>query len=224
MSLDNDLRALVRDHPNPRSGQRHIGASEAGHPCQRKLAYKLTGTPELNQGDPWAAYVGTSVHAQLEKAATADNDRLGRTRWLIEHKVNVYDDITGTVDLYDVDTQTVIDHKILGVDTLRGIKTVGPSDTYKFQVLMYALGLQRAGYDVRNVAIAAWPRSGRLSGLYLWTMPADLWHLDPILERYDAVKNAVHAGVPLALIPTTPSTCIWCPWFTPNPQITSAIK
>ena len=54
---------------SPRSQQTMIGASEIGTPCSRRLAYKLLGVDAINTDmDSWPAIVGTSVHANLEKA------------------------------------------------------------------------------------------------------------------------------------------------------------
>src|SRR5262245_16474751 len=47
---------------SPRSQQGTIGASELGHACARRLAYRLSGTPAVNDRDHLAAMLGTGWH------------------------------------------------------------------------------------------------------------------------------------------------------------------
>ena len=63
-------------------------------------------------------------------------------------------------DLYDAQNFRVIDHKCLGSSTHDKLRTQGPPRHYYVQLLLYALGYIRAGYTVRSIAIAAWPRTG----------------------------------------------------------------
>lgn len=217
--LERTLRRLVHDatENNPRSLQKRIGMSEAAHPCARRLAFRMSEVEKVNtRHDPWPSFVGTSVHAQLAAAALADNERLGRTRWLVEHPVTIYDDLAGTLDLYDNDTETVIDHKALGATTHRSLVNNGPSSSYRQQVTGYGLGLTREGYSVKRVAIAAWPRSGMLRGLHVWSAPFDESELETTLARYDTTRAVVAARVPISLVPATPGECHFCPWYTPG--------
>lgn len=218
------LRALVRTHDaeRPRSRQRAVGPSQVGVPCARQLAYAVAGTPPVNtDGDPWAAYVGTAVHAQLADAIEAENTRLGRRRYLVEEPVRINDTLAGTVDLYDADTRTVIDHKVLGVTSHKKLHAEGPSGVYRTQVHLYGFGLQLAGHRVERVAIAAWPRSGLLSGLHVWSEPWDEAVVEDALTRLHNTRTVLDllGTDPAALwrVEATPGPhCTFCDWFAPG--------
>lgn len=114
------LRDMIRHGSRvmPRSQQKALGPSEVGHPCPRKLAYGLMDEPgEPGFSDPLPSLIGTAFHSWLEWAAPQHNELLGRERWLPETKVTVREGLSGTCDLFDTDTGTVIDHKGLSRDT-----------------------------------------------------------------------------------------------------------
>lgn len=215
-----ELRAVVRNHESsrPRSRQKDLGPSEAGNPCNRRLAYRLLGANPVNtDSDPWAAIVGTAVHAWLENAYTAENARLGWDRWQTEVKVELPTYMRGTVDLIDHHTKTAIDHKVLGATSLKKFKADGPSEQYRTQVHLYAAGLRIAGIEVDNVAIIAWSRSGQLKDALFWTEPYDEERVEAALRRIDALRSTTEAlgRDALNLIPTTDAMCTWCPFFVP---------
>lgn len=215
-----ELRDVVRTHEKsrPRSLQVTIGPSEAGTECDRRLAYKMLGVSPSNTGsDPWAAIVGTSVHAWLDAAFLGANDRDGAERWLCDVKVTVAD-MRGSVDLYDKKTGTVIDHKVLGATTLKKFKADGPSEQYRTQVHLYACGMRSAGANVQNVAIAAWSRTGQLKDALWWSEPYDEDRVYRVLARLDALDATTKAlgTAALPLIKTGPAYCMWCPYYLPG--------
>jgi hypothetical protein len=67
-------------------------------------------------------------------------------------------EIWGSTDLFDHDTRTVIDHKIVGKSTLDNARRHGPSPTYRTQAHLYGMGWINAGQPVTDVAIAYLPR------------------------------------------------------------------
>jgi hypothetical protein len=75
----------------PRSLQRRIGPSEVGSPCTRSLGYKLAGVEPVNTGggDPWASFVGTATHAELEAGVQAAPSE----GWATEVRVKVDDEL-----------------------------------------------------------------------------------------------------------------------------------
>jgi hypothetical protein len=141
--LGKELLAFIEHgiSQQPRSLQKRIGPSEIGHPCARRIGYKLLGHDEVNTGDvPWLPFIGTSVHAGLEgifdqaNLHLADgngaNPMTGQERFLIENKVttcNLGDDIDGSTDLYDRVTATVIDWKIVGATQRKKYRSKGPA-------------------------------------------------------------------------------------------------
>jgi hypothetical protein len=215
------LKQVVRDHEasRPRSLQTAIGPSEVGAPCDRRLAYKLLQTEPVNtDSDPWAAIVGTSVHAWLDTAFADENQRIGRERWLTSLTIDIPTYVTGTIDLYDTDTASVIDHKVVGATAYKRYAKEGPSEQYRIQGHVYAAGLRIAGYPAETVAIAFWSRSGALKDSFYWSEPYDETIVEKALSRLDALRTTTSllgTGA-LPLIGTTEAFCSWCPYYLPG--------
>lgn len=217
--LSRQLIAAVRDYDRnrPRSLQTRIGPSEIGSDCLRQLGYKVAGHPRTNHGggDPWPAFVGTATHAALDEVFST------RDGWETERRVVVDPDLglSGSTDLLRLfDGVTVIDHKVVGADTLRKAKANGPSRKYRTQINAYAHGWIAAGVPVEWVAIAYWPRSGRLSGLHVWLERYDPAPVDWALNRLD-VLGKLHGllGPELfRLLPVAEDYCDSCPFFNPG--------
>lgn len=216
--LEQQLRHRVLDYSRnrPRSLQRRIGPSEVGTPCTRQLAYKVAQHPEVNAdgGDPWPSYVGTAVHASLEETFAGSPEQ-----WLTEQRIQVDDELAGSTDLVRLSGRvTVIDHKVVGTDKLRRYRREGPSEQYRVQCHLYAHGLIAAGTIVEDVAIAFWPRSGRLSDLHVWTEPYDQDTVDAALSKL-ALIRALHSQLGAQLfgaLPIADAYCSSCPWFLPG--------
>lgn len=216
------IRTAIADAP--RSAQVQIGPSEIGTECDRRVGYKLLGVPavHVDLDGAWRPTVGTAVHAWLADAfgAAAVAGWPDRYRWLTEHRVTVgtvpgMGDITGTADLFDRATGTVIDWKIVGVTTLRRVRAHGASAQYRAQAHLYGRGFTLAGVPVRNVAIAYLPSAGQLTDAHLWTEPYDEAVALDALARLGALHHATTALGPAALplLPTADAYCTHCPWF-----------
>lgn len=212
----------------PRSLQRAIGPSELGTPCTRRLAYRVIDwQPKPNSDtDPWAATIGTSVHAWMAETYAAENAKLAGTpahdRYLIEHRVTLPGGITGSCDLYDRDSCSVVDWKVVGLDRLKGYRKNGPGPQYKVQAHLYGLGLQLAGEQPREVAIVFLPRGGRIDGLHVWAEPYNPAVAVDAIKRYQAVQDFHFNVMPethpdrWALLPTADAHCTYCPWHLPG--------
>lgn len=220
-----DLKAVVRDHETsrPRSMQTAIGPSEVGTTCARRLAYKMLSVPPVNtDSDPWAAIVGTSVHAWLDTAFADENDRLVargmEARWHTSIRVDLPTYLSGTIDLYDAQTCSVIDHKVVGATAYKRYRKDGPSRQYVIQGHVYACGLRLAGYHVEDVGIAFWSRSGALKDSFYWSEPYDEQVVEDALARLDALRLTTTAlGVAaLPMIPTADAFCLYCPHYLPG--------
>jgi hypothetical protein len=220
-----DLSGVLIDYEanRPRSRQVHVGPSEIAVPCDRRLAYALAGKAQPPDGRvKWAPLVGTAVHAMLAEALAADNTRLGRERWLIERRVHPDPVIAGSCDAYDVDTDTVIDWKIVGKTSLERYMRGGPGPQYEGQVHIYGRGWQRAGRKPRWVRIVFLPRgSASFDDAYEWTAPYDRRTAADALDRmYRIAELLTELGVaddPTRWqdIPAQPDkqTCRWCPYY-----------
>ena len=220
-NLADRIKAVVnnRSANAPRSQQKRIGLSEVGEICVRKISYKLLDWEKTNPStDPWASISGTALHSWLADAFMDFPDK-----YLVEHKVQVTDELSGTADLFDIENKMVIDHKCVGATSMKSRKKGGMTHQQRVQINLYALGFEREGLDVQKVALAFYPLGGRLDGLHTIVEPYNrqlaldaiqrlqdtqvlLWQLDP-------------EGTPKnwELIPTTPSLfCSYCPWYLPN--------
>lgn len=203
---------------SPRSGQVAIGPSEVGHPCTRRIAYKLLDWEKPNemQGGSWAAQVGTAIHAYLAEI-------FGKKEgYLVEQRVNIRGNLAGTVDLYDTKNGVVLDWKTTGASKLAAYRKDGADPQHVIQVHLYAYGLAAAGADVKKVALAYLPTSGQLSDGYV-----DIRDYDPQIaldafQRLDTI-HALLAQVDVEQNPEfwsqipakTSRLCAWCPYFKP---------
>lgn len=219
-----ELRAVIEDAivNSPRSLQKQIGPSEIGDPCDHCLAAKLAGWSKNDDGIPWLPFIGTSVHAELERIITdheISRNALHTTgmRWLCENRVTVGQiggvDISGSTDLFDTQTGATFDWKIVGESTLRKARKGTPSQTYRVQAHLYGRGWVAAGHEVRDVAIWFLPRNdaaGITRGV-LWHEPYD----EQIALDALARANRLHANLTaLASI----STAARDQWITALPR------
>jgi hypothetical protein len=211
----------------PRTLQKRIGPSEVGHPCPRRLAYKVMGAPEFNphQGVAWKPFIGTCVHTGIEQVFIRDNRRWsaevgpGYERWACETRVDVGDIngavIDGSCDLYDRITASVVDWKVVGPAMLKHYKADGPGPQYRSQAHLYGRGWRRAGHPVDTVMIVFLPRNEELHHTYVWHEPYDEQVAVTALQRLEAITaaaGALGAGV-LEQLPTADAYCYRCPYY-----------
>jgi hypothetical protein len=227
-SITDNVRAVIRaaDANNPRTLQQAIGPSEYGHPCQRRIAYKVMQHPETNTAqDPWKRNVGTAVHSYLEHIYSQLDETLpdGRRRYELEQRVQPPGAPAGSCDLYDRKLRTVVDWKTTSPTRLKEIRRtndVGPA--YATQAHTYGAGWQAAGEQVDHVAVVFLPRNGDLADLHVWTEPYDPAVVEAAANRlHSIVATAVALDVEqhperFALISAEPSRlCAWCPYYLP---------
>ncbi len=213
----------------PRSLQKRIGPSELGSPCARKVGYGLMEAPVMNRNRPptWKAYVGTAIHAILEKAFDQHNlahapELDYNERWFIESTVDVGEiggrPVTGHCDLYDRLTCTVVDWKTCSPARLKAFRASGPSPTYRAQAHLYGRGWARRGMPVDTVMIVFLPRNGELHEAHAWHERYDEAIAVQALRRADLIQTVVDTrGVQgLGLLPVAEDYCTSCDWFVPD--------
>jgi hypothetical protein len=226
-----DLTGIFTDAitNHPRSLQTRIGPSEIGHPCDRRLGYKLAGAPEVNtnRGLPWKPTIGTAMHGSVQEFVarflSADNEtgRVG-PRYMLELPVDIGEIngevITGNCDLYDRKTATVIDYKFVGGTQLRKYRENGPGDQYRIQAHAYGRGWARKGYPVRDVGVWFLPRDQEFRQHHFWSEPYDEQVVIDALERADGIAKLATALGPAAapLLETADAYCPGCPYFKPG--------
>lgn len=212
-AIAEDLRGIAVRYESglERSRQKALGPSQIGMACTRCLARYVLGVPvRMSTDDPWARIIGTAVHSWLDEAAQAEVVRINRARWLSE--LRVYPDGKdspllpkgGRCDLYDTDRRTVIDHKIVGITQLRKYRTNGPGAQYRYQGHLYGLGWALEGWPVEHVAVAFWPRGGRLPELYVWNEPYSPAVAHEAIDRFRTIRDQALALGP-AIIPHLPA-------------------
>ena len=219
----------------PRSRQVELGPSEAGMACTRRLAYKLLDwdKPDERVMDVWAPVQGTALHAWLADAFRAENRRLGRERYLIEHRVQPLTDeqarqaglpggLAGCADLFDRDEHTVCDWKLVSPTQLAAYAADGPGQQYTVQAHLYGAGMAAAGETVHAVSVAFLPRASCLTGLHIWHEPYDPAVVAAAVARLAAIRDALveldpeHYPGRWGLLPTAPESCRFCPWLKPG--------
>jgi len=225
-ALRQDLVGLIetRSANAPRSLQKELGISDISHPCNRKLAMSVLNVPRCNpEYDRLPAIIGTAVHAWLDDAAGYANSQLDRIRWLRETRVTITDDLAGNSDLFDCDTGSVIDWKVLGTSSFKkNVKRL--ADNYRRQCQIYGYGFERAGHTVNYVGALLIPKSGLLTDAYLQLEPYDPAVVSEVLENRSRVMKLVddldvaNNLQLLEIFEKKPLGCLFCPYFAPKPD------
>lgn len=227
-----DLEKAITEYSRSfdRSKQRSIGPSELGQSCDRRIAMTLLGVDPVNTNrDEWTSSVGTAIHSWMEKAFLHANGELMKQglppRWLVEQTVNIETGLAGHVDVYDIKTHTVLDHKFPGVTSIRKYRKQGhPGKQYKWQAHTYGYGFAKLGFPVRKVAIALYPRSGLLRDTWLWSEPYDesiakqaLAHKDSLLIGMNMAENLGDLPTFMNALPRDTENCTWCAFWNGGP-------
>lgn len=219
-NLANELSAIITKAGTwtPRSKQTAIGPSEVGHPCTRRLAYKLSGADKVNEisSSTWAAQVGTAIHAYLADVFG------GLEGYEVEQRVQITDTLAGTIDLFDAARGIVMDWKTTGSSGLAQRKREGATDQQLVQTMLYAYGKAKAGATVTQVALIYLPTSGDINDMHVALYDYDESIALDALARLTAVQ-ALTAGLDLpnnpqmwAMVPKVADRlCSYCPYFKP---------
>lgn len=228
-----DLLEVIRwaENNRPRSLQKAIGPSSVGQPCSRRLMLGLLGATVHNTtADKWAATMGSAVHDWLAAAFTADNARRVSEglppRWLVEQRVTVRLGLSGSTDLYDLETHTVVDWKVLGHKSMTAKRAADdPGQQYRWQLMLYGRGWANLGMPVANVAAVCLPRSGILRDTWRWCRPYDPAVADEALARMDALlvgadisESAGQLEEFMRALDRDTTNCSWCPFYRPGPD------
>lgn len=207
---------------SPRSLQANIGPSEIGSPCDRQIAYRVAGMPEINlRQDPWAAIIGTSIHRWLQEAVEDWIKESGATPDLFtEIELEMDGLITGHCDLYDAKTETVIDWKTVGPNALKDVEAGRISVGYMIQTQIYGYLFARQNIPVKRVALVFIPRASSLNRLRVWSALYDERVALTALERVYRIAGEViewdllNKSHRWASVPAEGGDhCGFCPWF-----------
>jgi hypothetical protein len=210
-----------------RSTQVALGVSEVGQDCELRIAYRMAGMQAVQNGDPWPAIVGTSIHTWMDQAFNDYQNVHGIREWLTELEVAPSPIVHGHTDLYHIPRRAVLDWKFPGSDNLRKMRQQGPSAQYRTQVQLYGLGHVRAGRPVERVGIVALGRQGWLKDMYVWTEAYDEDFARKALDRIYRLGDKMMAlGLPDSgawqEIERSPTyLCRMCPFWNYNEKMPS---
>lgn len=169
---DRIIKELTK--PSERDKQRKVGPSELGDLCERCLAEKLLGIHQDEKNYPFAPMIGTAFHLYLETVIDL-KDYLKETKVTVG-TIDGYGDISGTCDGFDVATGHVVDYKVLSKKKIKAFSsatffneqrepefysdsmTEGQLKKYYYQMMLYGLGLENAGYEVNHTSLVLFPR------------------------------------------------------------------
>lgn len=207
-----------------RSTQSHLGPSEIGTPCDRRIAMSLMRVPPCNPGgDNWASFAGIQIHAGLADMLVWSSGNTGR--YAVEQSLTLPSPHVpkGTTDLIDRILLMVGDHKNMGSSSLSRLRREGPSQTHRVQLHTYGYGAELAGERIEHVAIIAWPReAASLKGLHVWTEPYDRQVALDALARVDRIADEVRENLgwhdPPHVAKEFPvaDDCRFCPFHMPG--------
>lgn len=204
-AYESALRSLIflGANSSPRSTQDSLGSSEAGSPCDRQLAYRLSHVPAVNLRDPLASLFGIGFHAAMAELFRRLD--AGAGRFLVEQAVT-YRGVPGTTDLFDRMSGTVVDWKSTKKAKIAAMRRDGPSQTYVVQVQLYGAALAARGEMVRYVALCFVPIDDDLDEMWLWRAPFNPQVADEAIERLERLRGLA----PDAVAPTPSRLCPWC--------------
>ena len=178
---DRIIKELTK--PSERDKQRKVGPSELGDLCERCLAEKLLGVHQDEKTHPLAPMIGTAFHLYLENVVGL-KDYLKETRVTVG-TIGGYGDISGTCDGFDISTGHVVDYKVLSKKKIKAFSsatffdehrnpeffsdslTEGQLKKYFYQMMLYGLGMENAGYEVNYASLVLFPRDCTVESIML---------------------------------------------------------
>jgi hypothetical protein len=202
----------------PRAKQVVIGPSEMGHDCTRRLAYKLLDWEKTNEqgASNWSAQVGSAIHGYL-----ADVFRKIEG-YEVEQRVTIRGNLTGTVDLYDINNGIVIDWKTTSPNQMDRKRKEGGSAQYQTQIQLYGYGKAQTGAKVNKVALVYLPTSGSIDEMHTELYDYDESVALKALERVDNIHTLLsqidveNNPQMWEMIPSVANRlCNYCPYFQP---------
>lgn len=154
MLLDDlEIKQLTLDlmkTPTKRDGQRIIGPSSIGNPCDYCLAMSLVGTP--SGSSPWwmGARIGTAIHTLMETEIAKHQNTPMEPKFealrnaaveesLFIARIEDYGDVYGKSDLA-LTSRNLIDWKTSTKEKIKKLKLDGVPQQYRVQQSLYALG------------------------------------------------------------------------------------
>jgi len=207
----------------PRSQQVKIGPSSILS-CKRQVYHQIKGTFKTNTNINFLpSLMGTAIHSLIEEAIKSE-DVFGDD-FLKEIPVE-FEGLPGHIDLYIKSENMIVDWKTSTKKNLSSTRYVFPSDSYKYQVNVYAYLLMNdpkykaENFKVEKVAIVGIARDGGLQDIVEYIADYDeelaLQGIKWINDQYANAEN----GEPPYPEKNAKTFCSgYCPFFDPSGAI-----
>lgn len=227
-----DARQLVVDllsKQSERDKQISIGASNLSNPCTRCLGEDMVGNRQPVGMYYMGAVIGTAIHSHLELMARDDPNLLTEFKVVIG-EIEGYGVVKSTTDLFVQDEGLSVDFKTTTKKKLVSLKEAystdeSPYDTntlrsarstvkkYTAQLLLYGMGLENAGYEVRAVTPVYICRDAITDDVSsIWApepTPYKREAAEAIFNRGVRIWEALRSGRDVATLVSSP-TCYYC--------------
>lgn len=239
LELREEAVAAIRQHAAARDTRPTLATSLVGHPCDRRIAHHLHGTPPANAPDPLAGFLRAGAHRALGAAVDAYDGADEEGAFLAPYADNpryatgkipaVREWLSAPAGIYDLYEDTVFAFKQVGAHTMSRLRNRGPSVAYRTQAHIRARGWADAGYEPHHVAIifVPWESSPQhhircsLDYIWTWSEAYDPAVPEATLERAERIRADLSEMDMNAMpelweaIPTTPGECRACPFYSP---------
>lgn len=133
---------------------------------------------------PW---IGTAVHYFMEHNTFMDSEHELR---LYVGEILGYGSISGTTDMYH--DKCACDWKIVGLKKIKQYRSSGVPEQYRYQAMLYGLGLYLAGKPIEKIAIVFIPRdSGNVKDIWVHEEEWNQEMAESALARAQAIYDHV---------------------------------
>lgn len=103
-----------------------------------------------------------------------------------------YGDIAGTTDMWYADEAAAVDWKIVGLKKIKQYRVNKPPEQYRFQAMLYGLGLHLIGKTPEKIAIVFIPRdSGNVKDIWVYEEAWQPEMAEAALARAQAIFDHV---------------------------------
>lgn len=197
--LDTTRRSIMQD--SARDVQRSVGPSDLGDPCDLCLAAAMgrknlqPGVKPRDSGFSLKAWFGTAAHEKLERENILPPELRRLEQRVYIHTIPGYGEIHGHIDIQYLMMAIAGDYKTVDMSKLKQIKLNGPPVNHQKQIMMYGLGLERAGTPVKYVALIYIPRdSNNPDDIHVMVAEYDRDVALQALDRAENIWRRIEAG------------------------------
>lgn len=193
-SFDTWVREIIT-RPSARDKQISIGASNMAKICPKHLGLDMVGEGGERGVHPiWGmkAVIGTACHEFVE-LRNQNPDVLVETR-LELGEIEGYGVVKSTSDQFHIPSGTVGDLKTTEVSKLSNIKRAWEGEEnfasatvseHQNQVMLYGMGFENAGYEVKRLQITYLCRDGGSPEDHIWSSPIIQYDRERALHIWD---------------------------------------